>query len=204
VSAPNFATHYFLPSRRPFLNLSDLSDEEVLAVMEGLNDMRRQGLQHRPFGRRYLAWRRLTEARLQELFVASGGRPERTAPHYFCLGASTWFQGLADGMLSVSVRLAELPPEQTSFTLVDSFSAMGFGPQFGYPAATEPHERAVYPLSQLEGIIGRFGLPRTTATTDYATFADELVNTFVEVQLWSDDPVRHLLCDRGYGPSPGG
>jgi hypothetical protein len=30
------------------------------------------------------------------------------------------------------------------------------------------------------------------------------VNTFVEVQLWSDDPVRHLLCDRGYGPSPGG
>jgi len=192
VAVPDFATHYYLPSRRPFLNLSELPEAEVMAVMAALNEMRRDGVQHRPFGRRYIAWRRLTEARLREQFVAAGGSPERTAPHYFCLGTSPWFEGLAEGMLSVSVPIAELPMEQTSFTLVDSFSAMGLGPQFGFPAAYKPHETRVYPLSRLDEVIARFGLPGTAGSTDYATFAQGLVDTFVEVQLWADGPVRHL------------
>jgi hypothetical protein len=50
VGVPDFATHYYLPSRRPFLNLSELPEEEVMAVMTALNEMRCEGLQHRSFG----------------------------------------------------------------------------------------------------------------------------------------------------------
>lgn len=77
LRAPDVATHYFLPRRQPFLNLSELDEPDVFAVMDELNDMRRRGLQLRPFGRGYIACRRLTGVSLYEMFVAAGGQPER-------------------------------------------------------------------------------------------------------------------------------
>jgi hypothetical protein len=195
VQVPDRVTHYYLPSRRPFQNLSDLAGDEVLDVMHELNELRRAGTHKRPFGRVYIEWRRLTEERLRTLFLAAGGRPERAAPHYFCLGRSTWFEGLADGMRSVSLPLADLPPDRTSFTLADSFGAMGFGPRFGYPAAKEPHQQVVYPLAELETVLGRH--PSAPAVpTEYDGFEHHLVDTYVEVQLWTDDPVRPFLTQR--------
>ena len=95
-------------------------------------------------------WRRLTEARLRELFLAKGGRPQRSSPHYFCLGDSEWFAGLAADTESVSLSLTALPPDSTSLTLIDSFTAMGFGPQFGFPAAESTAESAVYRLDETQ------------------------------------------------------
>src|SRR5438094_547802 len=63
VVAPDFVTHYYRRSRDPFLNLSELSDDEALGVMEDLMAERRDGKQHRLFGRKYLVMRRSTEAR---------------------------------------------------------------------------------------------------------------------------------------------
>ncbi len=155
MDVPDRVTHYYMPGRRPFMNLSDVMGDAVFEVMRELNELRREGAHRRPFGRVYIEWRRLTEAKLRALFLAAGGRPDRSAPHYFCLGSSPWFEGLADGMLSVSIPIAALPPDKTSFTLVDSFSAMGFGPQFGFEAVVEPHQQAVYPLADLSAVAGR-------------------------------------------------
>ena len=189
-------THYYVADRRPFLNLSDLEGDAVFDVMRDLNVLRREGRTKRPFGRTYIEWRRLTEVALRDGFAAAGGRPDRTAPHYFCLGTSAWFAGLADNMLSVSLPVTSLPPEQSSFTLVDSFSAMGLGPQFGFPATAERYEQVVYPLSELRDVVGRYALPATTRS-DYDGYEDHLVDSFVEVQVWSDDPVRQFLADQG-------
>src|SRR3954452_8392336 len=164
--------------------------------MRDLNALRREGRHKRPFGRTYLDWRRRTETQLREKFIAAGGRPDRGTPHYFCLGESAWFAGLADDIMSLSLPTAALPPEQASFTLVDSFSAMGIGPRFGFPAAPEPHQQVVYRLSDLSRVVSRYGLP-TTATTDYGRYEHHLVDTFVEVQLWTDEPVRTFLQERG-------
>lgn len=70
---PQFVTHYHLPDRRPFLNLSDLEDSEALREMTRLLEMRSQGLQSRSFGRVYLQWRRATEVQLRALFIERGG-----------------------------------------------------------------------------------------------------------------------------------
>ncbi|MBK5306969.1 MAG: hypothetical protein JJD92_09810 [Frankiaceae bacterium] len=194
MDVPDCVTHYYLADRRPFLNLSDVDGDAVFDVMHDLNALRREGLHKRTFGRTYIQWRRLTEARLRAGFIAAGGQPERTAPHYFCLGESSWFAGLADNMLSLSLPVGALPLEQSSFTLVDSFSAMGLGPQFGFPAATEPHHKVVYPLSQLRDVVRRHGLPAATSN-DYGGFERRLVDTYVEVQVWTDEPVRQFLSD---------
>ena len=70
---PDFATHFYRASRAPFLNLSDLPDDPVTAVMAELIRERREGGQQRPFGRKYMEMRRAAGDRLREQFTALGG-----------------------------------------------------------------------------------------------------------------------------------
>ena len=135
---PGFVTHYHLAGRRPFLSLSELDDVQLAAVLADLRALRQAGKQHRPFGPRHMELRRRTEARLRELFVAAGGRPERPAPHYFVLGDSSWYQGLAENMEHVCLPLSALPPAQTSITYPDSFTAVGSGTQPGIGREPRP------------------------------------------------------------------
>ena len=95
---PDYVTHYYVPGRPPFLNVSELTDLEWDATRRMLEAERGAGNSSRVFGRRYLELRRATEVKLRDLFVAAGGEPERHAPHYFVLGSSEWFRGLARGM----------------------------------------------------------------------------------------------------------
>src|SRR3954471_1530462 len=120
VDLPNFVTHYHLADRPPFLNLCDLTDDELDAVLADLGRLRRTGRHHRPFGRQYMEIRRATEARLRAGFVAAGGRPERRSPHYFVLGESAWYGRLGERMGEVRLLLTALPAEQTSWTCSDS------------------------------------------------------------------------------------
>lgn len=181
IGVLDFVTHYHLPDRRPFLNLSDLEAARRDEVMSELIALRRAGKQSRPFGRRYAEWREMTEARLRDLFIAVGGKPIRRAPHYFVLGRSSWFEGLASDMRAIVMPVADLPMLETSFTLIDSFGAMGYASRFGYPDNAQPHERLVYRLDQLARTIEAYGVPAG---------GDE---RFIEVQLWSDGPIaKHL------------
>jgi hypothetical protein len=81
-------------------------------------------------------------------------------------------------MRTLTLPLSALPAAATTFTLLDSFSAMGFAAQFGYPDDAEPHERQVYLLHELDDAVTTHGLPSGT---------DE---RYIEVQLWDDEPVR--------------
>ncbi|HMC52070.1 MAG TPA: hypothetical protein VKI64_04855, partial [Acidimicrobiales bacterium] len=146
---PGFVTHYHLPDRRPFLNLADLGEPQLTKVMDGLTRQRREGSQHRRFGRTYMEMRRLVEARLHRLFVEAGGRPQRRSPHYFVLGESAWFRGLAAGMREVQLPLTALPNDVTSATRPDSFTAMEVGPEFGPPHERRPYHARVFRLSEL-------------------------------------------------------
>jgi hypothetical protein len=162
--------------------------------MGELLKLRAQGLQSRSFGRVYLQWRLATESRMHKLFLERGGEPLRTAPHYFVLGTSRWYAGLARDMRAVTLPLNLLPARHTSFTLVDSFTAMGLGPQFGLPHLPEPHQAQLYRCEELGDVIGRYGLPRDDAPPDdYAGYEREPVTQFVEVQLWCDGPLAALL-----------
>jgi hypothetical protein len=190
---PEVVTHYHLPDRRPFLNLSDLDEAESTEVMAELIVQRREGRQHRRFGATYMAMRRATEARLRASFISLGGRPERLVPHYFVLGKSAWFGGLALDMRRVTVPLADLPRDQTSVTYPDSFTAMAVGPDFGLAHEPRPYHGRCYRLDELDALISRYGLPDDSPDANYAGYERRPFEKYIEVQLWSDQPIRQWL-----------
>jgi hypothetical protein len=190
---PEVVTHYHLAGRRPFLSLSELGDAELAAVLADLRGLRRAGKQHRPFGPRYMDLRRRTEARLRELFVAVGGQPERRTPHYFVLGDSPWYEGLAEKMDHVQLPLSTLPPGQTSLTYPDSFTAMGSGTGFGPGQQARPYHGRVFLLEELAGLIEQFGVPAPSRDGGYRSWTTWPAEAYIEVQLWSDGPIgAHL------------
>ena len=198
MTVPDFVTHYHVADRRPFLNLSDLGAPEIEQVLADLQQRRSTGHQ-RVFGRRYMELRRMTEHKLRTLFVESGGSPARRAPHYFVLGSSMWFEGLSPNTRAVVLPLSELPSDVTSVTYPDSFTAMALGPRFGLPYEARPyHERAIR-LEELEDVISEHGLPRDEQPLDYTGYAHRAFESYVEVQLWSDEPLRKYL-DGGHDP----
>ena len=177
-----YATHYHRADRRPFLNLSDLDERDVDRVLSGL-----PGGSRRRFGPHYVALRRATEERARELFIAAGGRPVRDHPHYFVLGSSAWFAGLYDDPREIRVPLSRLPAELTSFTRTDSITALGLGRHLGVPQPTEPWKQDVHRLDQLDGAVA--GVPG-----DYDGYQHRLLDSYVEIQLWSDAPIaEHLV-----------
>lgn len=184
---------YYRADRRPFLNLSDLAEPQIAAVLTGLADPEQQALSFRRFGPRYMALRRATERRARDLFIAAGGMPERSSPHYFVLGSSDWFAGLYRNVAEVRLPLATLPVESTSVTYADSITALGLGVPLGLPAPDPNHADRVYPLQDLEQLIARLGPPSNAAPQDpagYDGYQKHRVEAYIEVQLWSDEPVR--------------
>jgi hypothetical protein len=190
---PDVVTHYHLPGRRPFLNLSDLEGPELSAVLAEMDRLRRSGRQHRPFGPRYMALRRQAEVRLRELFIARGGKPLRTAPHYFILGGSAWYEGLAPHLDKVELALAALPEDQTSVTYPDSFVAMEVGLEVGSIPDRRPYHGTVFLLADLPELVEPYGIPSPSWDSEDREWTSWPQETFIEVQLWVDDPVRQYL-----------
>ncbi|WP_395725980.1 hypothetical protein [Nakamurella sp.] len=196
VVTPDFATHYHRADRAPFLNLSDLAPTQLTQVLAGLNSPDNAARSARRFGVRYIDLRRATEALARQLFVDRGGRPERTSPHYFVLGESDWFAGLYADAAHVRVPLAALPPDCTSWTWGDSISSLGLGTAFGLPAP-DPAHCNVFRIDELPAQVAIHGLPDRTDRTGYAGHEHTLINDYVEIQLWSDLPIRRYLDSSG-------
>ncbi|HEX3776806.1 MAG TPA: hypothetical protein VHV51_20180 [Polyangiaceae bacterium] len=190
MQIPDCAVHYHLADKQPFLNLSDLAETELASVISDLACRQAESGLKRSFGPRYMEMRRLTETRLFALFVEAGGKPERSAPHYFCLGACEWFRCLAPDMRQVAIPLSALPDGVTSFTYPDSFVAMGFGPRFGLPQMARPYHNQAFRMSQLSEVIRQFGLPSGDADEDYEGYRYRPFEKFIEIQVWSDDPIE--------------
>jgi hypothetical protein len=136
--------------------------------------------------------RRLTEERLRDLFEERGGVAERAAPHYFVLGSSEWYRGLADDMEEIRLPLSSLPATATSFTYPDSFTAMGFGADFGIPYEPREHHGKVFLLDELDEVIGKHGLPPDDPSDGYEGYEKRPFEKYVEVQLWSDEPIQRF------------
>jgi hypothetical protein len=182
---PDHVTHYYVPGRPPFLNVSELTDSEWDVTRRMLDAERGAGVSSRVFGRRYRELRRATEVKLRDLFVAAGGRPERDAPHYFVLGSSEWFRGLARGMRELTIPLTALPEAATSLTIPDSMTSMGLGGDFGIPLDPRPHHGRVFRPPEFADAVEAFGIPEDRRG-DYDGYQFRSFELYAEVQVWSD------------------
>ena len=76
--------HYYEKGRTPFLNLSNLTNEEAIQLHTKLateND----NFANRDANGQYMLQRRIVEERAYSMFTRKGGKPQRTAPHYMVL-----------------------------------------------------------------------------------------------------------------------
>ena len=190
---PTFATHYHLSDKAPFLNLSDLNEEQLAKVVEDLAKRRAEsGDFNRVYGKRYMQLRRKTEERLRNLFIEAGGKPQRQSPHYFVLGESYWFKHLCPSTEEVSIPLSYFQSESVSITYPDSFVAMGFLAEFGLPHEEKPYHGKVFQLEDLPGLVETYGLPSDDYRKQYNNYVNEEFEKFIEIQVWDDSPLEWL------------
>ena len=76
----------------------------------------------------------------------------------------------------------------------DSVVSMGFGPQFGLPDAPRPYHGRAFRIADLPNIVREYGLPGDAAGTGYESYWRRPFEVFIEVQVWSDGPLRPYLA----------
>ncbi|MCR9095907.1 MAG: hypothetical protein NXI30_16925 [bacterium] len=194
TKVPDFATHYYDGRRHPFQNLSDLEGNTLDDVLRDLSrDSRSDDAYKRTYGPKYMDMRRRTESRLRQMFETRGGMTERASPHYFCLGECRWFAGLYPDTRAIRIDLKDLPPRSTSVTYPDSFVAMALSLEFGFPQEPKPYHEQVFLLDEIPAIAERWGLPDPQLDLAYDGYHRRPFEIFVEIQVWSDDPVSRYL-----------
>jgi hypothetical protein len=177
---PDFLSHYYACEKGPFRNLSDLPAEEAESL---LNHLRTAGIGFASQrGDDYLTIRRELEARVRALFIAKGGQPQRSVPHYMILGRCAWVRSWYVEGCEVCVPLANFAADQVSFTYGDTFPAMRY-------SDGKPYRGQVYTLADLPSLIEHYGLPQER-NPDGARGPDR----YIEAQVWSDAPLKGWLA----------
>jgi hypothetical protein len=81
------------------------------------------------------------------------------------------------------------------FTYPDSFTSMGCGQAFGLPDDPRPYHGTVYRIEELQPVVDEYGLPDDQPDAVYNGYQHRSFEKYIEVQLWSDEPILHLLSE---------
>lgn len=183
---PSYITHYYLPDRRPFLNLSELDDSVLDLVLTELREKHSKGELKRTFPDSYVEERRKTERHIRQHFVRKGGKPTRSYPHYFVLGESTTLRDMEADLREVRIPLSEVYPKLLSFTWPDSMASLELAED---PQLRKPYHGQVFTLQEIAEVVRHHGSPvdglMRTAQHGYINY--------IEAQLWSDEPVAKYV-----------
>jgi hypothetical protein len=185
AGSPQVLTHYHRPFSRPLLSLSRLSDVEVAEVLQQL--ARHEPLPYRLTQSAYLPERRRIEELMRRRFIEKGGDPHLLHPHYFVLGEFSLWEN--DGSRKVEIPLRSVAPRWLSFTLTDSFFNYRPVNLRGIAIPERPYHGELFTWEELPSQLRSHGLPTDQWRSDPARRFD----VYVEAQVWSDEPVRHLL-----------
>ena len=185
VVLPSVLTHYYRPFSRPLLSLLALSQQDLSVVLERL--AREEPLPYRLAHPSYLSERRRIESVMRQQFAAKGGKFERELPHYFVLGEFSLWE--SDGSSRVQISLRDVAPEAVSFTLTDSFFNYRRHNLRGIEVPQRPYHGQLFTLEELPAQLELYGLPGEAWRRDPGRQFD----VYVEAQVWSDEPVRHLV-----------
>jgi hypothetical protein len=177
--------HYFEKENGPFLNLSDLNDDEAIQVQIDL------AAQHQVYAKRYskryangqyIFDRRIVEKRAYSMFIRKGGKPQRQVPYYGILSENEleecyeWFD---DGGV-IKIPIDEFDKSTVSFTYGDSF------PEFK-PWKEEEPEYNLYLYNEIIDILKKQGIP-PIRTEDMSFWNGP--PTYIEAQVWSDETIN--------------
>ncbi|MBI1282182.1 MAG: hypothetical protein GC179_28910 [Anaerolineaceae bacterium] len=185
---PKVLSHYYEKANGPFRSLSDLPREQAEQMMAAIRKAGNSFASKRSSN--YLAVRAELEARVRQLFIEKGGQPQRLHPHSMILGKSAWLKSWYQNGQEICIPLAQFDPNSVSFTYGDLFPAMRY--QDG-----KSYRGRVYVLSELEALIGQFGLPQ-----DWNDDGLLGPDRYIEAQVWDDQPLQSFIGIHHDQPPP--
>ncbi|WP_222850428.1 hypothetical protein [Paenibacillus tengchongensis] len=166
--------HYYERSRGPFRNLSELEPEEASRVLESIRQSGDVMAAQRTEG--YMERRRELEAMARSLFLAKGGKPQRTVPHYMVLGPCEWLSSWYKEPAFVRMHISDFPPDTLSFTYGDMF------PTFSPRVQDQREYRGqLYTYTEILQLIAKYGLPQ-----EWNKDGTGGPERYIEVQVWAD------------------
>ena len=178
--------HLYARGGEPFRSLSDLPDEEALALMRSLYRAGAVYWDRFADPAAYLQSRRTVENWLRQEFIAQGGKPQVQAPIYMVLGRTAWMRTAVNALTlattgEIKVPLSLFTAADISFTYPDSMvSAMlayHQDPRYYLP---EFHGK-LFTLPAILAILAERGLPGETWGNN---LPDGWAN-YIEAQVWN-------------------
>ena len=176
---PDFLCHYYEERDGPLRNLSDLPLEKAQTVLEGIRAKRDRFASQRTND--YLVVRRALEEQVRGLFIAKGGKPKRSRPHYFVLGECAWLRNWYPHGCELRLPLHVFRTECLSFTYGDTFPAMRYGDG-------KPYRGKVYTFAELTDLVEQYGLPQVWNADGKAG-----PERYIEAQVWEDEPLQPYI-----------
>lgn len=173
--------HYYEQTRGPFRSITELPLEEARLLHHQLK--RDESLFASQRSDDYLEIRRDLEQRARDMFIAKGGKPIRSVPHYMTLGKCDWIrQWYRDGQELV-MDLDDFDERTISFTYGDLFPTMRY-------KDGKPYREQIYTKKEIFLLIDQYGLPQ-----DWNSQGDKGPERYIEVQIWDDKPLQRLNRD---------
>lgn len=119
------------------------------------------------------------------MFIEKGGNPLRITPFYMVVGECTWLSTWYKESGYIRIPIDEFDTRTLSFTYGDTF------PTFSDKVKDNlEYRKTVYTYDEILTVIEKYGMPQDK--WDKPVFAQP---AYVEVQVWSDNPICRYRAD---------
>lgn len=185
---PDYLVHYYLPHKKPFLNLSDLSENDRDSVAGELNKRAEEGQMRRAFPDWYFVQRKEAEENMLKAYIERGGKPERTAPHYFSLGESLGMEFVYNNNFKkIIAPIAEFKTE-VLFSIGDTLWTFANSQNPDQQWENKWYQGKLYTYAETCAIIKKINLDLTSKDSLNKNQVFQ-----VEAVVWSDQDIEKLI-----------
>ena len=177
---------YYEKGTPPFRTITSLPFDEALAVLSNTDSPEFNDLPPK-FWENFLQKRYDADKNIRDRFIAIGGKPVRTAPVYFTLGANENMKTWKENPAVLRIPVSEFNLDAVSFTYGDSFAV--FNPKLN---TGEEWWDKIYFYKDILKLADKYGYPEDPVYDMGKRIFPEGKNIndclkYIEAHVWSDE-----------------
>ena len=181
----NFLTHYFEADKGPFLNICDLSDEQIESIVAAEKDA------ETPFnrfalGREFFKLRRAADDLLIQKYTEKFGRRPKIRPYFAVLGSFDRTMGMYRDGRSIQISISLLSSDHVTFMYPDHFHLVWIKGLFlpETPYCYQPFHDLLFTYAELPEAMRTYNLD---ARIEEAKRRDMWTCSYIEAHIWDPD-----------------
>lgn len=174
--------HYYDKKMGPFKNLSDCSVDEANKILDKIkNECPDSFCAKRNAD--YMKMRIYFEEILRKEFLKKGGIIQRAVPHYMVVEQCDWLASWYENCGFIKIPIERFDKRTISFTYGDSHPTFSDKINDG-----KEYRKKLYTYDEIVKVIEKYGLPQ-----NWNSEGEYGLERYVEVHVWSDDPINEYL-----------